>query len=405
MASLRYLALVAFMCCGLGDDDCNDFKMKCQSACIAQSNGVATNQCWGSPRFRLCRCSDNGILKLSGYDCEHPTCPDEARTGAPTAPAANLPGANTPTVSSSSSSSQGKCVRCDNKKSVGGFTSWVVGTSSDGTTVRTAGKPEGNPIMCANDHSYYAYSKFSMAGSASYATIDVALGNKAEGPNVLPSTNSQNISASTGLTVVYASDKDIYLQIRHGANKHGGHHYRVLLPKQLQKDRHFQFQQFAQPSWVPGNEKYELDLSDVFSFTFVAVQSGALLVSDLSVEFPKLVNAPVVPTCNQLLYDQSECVGADCTLPVPKVGNAPVVNPTSAPLGVDYVLLAAKQAVALENAQYGKQYKMVAVLEGKELHTVGYNYPLKLLVSTSETQMVVETIVATTTYRDQYRSD
>jgi len=96
----------------------------------------------------------------------------------------------------------------------------------------------------------------------------------------------------------------------------------------------------------------------------VAVQSGALLVSDLSVEFPKLVNAPVVPTCNQLLYDQSECVGADCTLPVPKVGNAPVVNPTPAPLGVDYVLLAAKQAVALENAQYGKQYKMVAVLEG-----------------------------------------
>jgi hypothetical protein len=37
-----------------------------------------------------------------------------------------------------------------------------VGTSSDGTAVRTAGKPEGNPIMCANDHSYYAHAKFSM---------------------------------------------------------------------------------------------------------------------------------------------------------------------------------------------------------------------------------------------------
>lgn len=40
---------------------------------------------------------------------------------------------------------------------------------------------------------------------------------------------------------------------------------------------------------------------------------------------------------------------------------------------------------------------------GKELRTVGYNYPLKLLVSNAGKQMVVEAIVATTTYRDQYR--
>lgn len=82
-------------------------------------------------------------------------------------------------------------------------------------------------------------------------------------------------------------------------------------------------------------------------------------------EFPKHSNShPAVPTCNQLLYDQAECVGADCSLPVPTVGSAPVVSPTPAPLGVDYVLLAAKQAVVLENSQYGKQYKMITVLEG-----------------------------------------
>lgn len=40
---------------------------------------------------------------------------------------------------------------------------------------------------------------------------------------------------------------------------------------------------------------------------------------------------------------------------------------------------------------------------GKELRTVGYNYPLKLLVANAGKQMVVQAVVATTTYRDQYR--
>jgi len=329
-------------------------------------------------------------LRFSGYDCEHPTCPSEAKQVAqPSSPAANP---------------SGKCIRCDNRKSVGGFTSWVVGTSSDGTTFNTYGKPTGNPLMCA-DRSYYVHVKFSMAGSASYATVDVALGNKAEGPNVLPSKHSRNITTATGISLVYAADKDMYLQVRHGSNKHGGHHYRVLLPKQFTlRSRHFQFDQFAQPDWVPATEKYDLDLGDVFSFTFVAVQSGAFVVSDLTLEFqPSLAHA-LVPTCSQLLYDQSECVGADCDLPVPSIGTAPAEpDRTPAPMGVDYVLLAAKQAVALENAQYGKRYAMVAVLEGKELRTVGYNYPLKLLVANAGKQMVVQAVVATTTYRDQYR--
>lgn len=243
------------------------------------------------------------------------------------------------------------------------------------------------------------------AGSASYATVDVALGNKPEGPDILPSQHSQNITSATGVSVVYAADKDMYLQVRHGSNKHGGHHYRVLLTKQFAlRSRHFKFDQFAQPDWVPATEKYNLDLSDVFSFTFVAVQSGSFVVSDLSLEFlPSYSHAPV-PTCSQLLYDQSECVGADCNSPVPSVGVEPAApGRTPAPVGVNYVLLAAKQAVALENAQYGKRYAMVAVLEGKELRAVGYNYPLKLLVDNGGKQMIVQAVVATTTYRDQYR--
>ena len=36
---------------------------------------------------------------------------------------------------------------------------------------------------------------------------------------------------------------------------------------------------FQQPSWT--TTKYALDLSDVFSFTFVATQDGGLLVSSM----------------------------------------------------------------------------------------------------------------------------
>ena len=59
--------------------DCGDFKKKCQQYCLAKSGGVATNQCWGSPKYRHCKCDDMTIYHVPGYTCQHPSCPDEAK--------------------------------------------------------------------------------------------------------------------------------------------------------------------------------------------------------------------------------------------------------------------------------------------------------------------------------------
>ena len=59
--------------------NCTDFKNKCQTFCLAKSGGVATNQCWGVPKYRHCKCSDTTIYFVPGYNCEHPSCPAEAQ--------------------------------------------------------------------------------------------------------------------------------------------------------------------------------------------------------------------------------------------------------------------------------------------------------------------------------------
>ena len=72
---------------GVSGGSCNDFKMKCQTKCIAQSGGVKTNQCWGTPKYRYCKCSDASVHVIPGYTCDHPTCPGGAAvTPAPASP-------------------------------------------------------------------------------------------------------------------------------------------------------------------------------------------------------------------------------------------------------------------------------------------------------------------------------
>ena len=55
--------------------DCDDFRQQCTKFCLDRVGGVETNQCWGSPAYRYCTCSDNYIYFVPGYTCEHPTCP------------------------------------------------------------------------------------------------------------------------------------------------------------------------------------------------------------------------------------------------------------------------------------------------------------------------------------------
>ena len=80
-ATMKLYVLAVLASVALAQNDCNDFKSKCQTACIAHSNGVSTNQCWGSPRYRLCKCSDATVLTITGYTCDHPTCPGGGNAG------------------------------------------------------------------------------------------------------------------------------------------------------------------------------------------------------------------------------------------------------------------------------------------------------------------------------------
>lgn len=63
-------------------DDCNDFTARCQNACAIQSGGVNANQCFGSPVYTQCVCSDGSVFEFAGFDCLHSDCP---KCGGPSA--------------------------------------------------------------------------------------------------------------------------------------------------------------------------------------------------------------------------------------------------------------------------------------------------------------------------------
>lgn len=44
------------------------------------SGGVATNQCWGTPRYIECKCSDGSTHSFAGCDCENGSCPQGGGT-------------------------------------------------------------------------------------------------------------------------------------------------------------------------------------------------------------------------------------------------------------------------------------------------------------------------------------
>ena len=68
--------------------NCGQCKKKCQSHCVSKSGGVALNQCWGTPKYRICKCSDDTRFHVPGCPCEHPSCPSTQGTRPPSAPTA-----------------------------------------------------------------------------------------------------------------------------------------------------------------------------------------------------------------------------------------------------------------------------------------------------------------------------
>ena len=39
------------------------------------SDGVWASECWGTPLYAECKCSDGKIFKIPGFVCKNPECP------------------------------------------------------------------------------------------------------------------------------------------------------------------------------------------------------------------------------------------------------------------------------------------------------------------------------------------
>ena len=163
--------------------------------------------------------------------------------------------------------------------SVSRLTVWDVEVSKDGSTLSI----DGDSSLTVRSGKRVAHVVFDLQGPASYGTINVPLRNQREDATHRTADFSVDLARSHGVTLSYASTADLFLQIRHGARAHGGHHYRAKLPTtegSLRSER-LRFADFAQPDWVKPEDRYPLDLRDVFSFTVAALQSADVTVAAL----------------------------------------------------------------------------------------------------------------------------
>jgi len=165
---------------------------------------------------------------------------------------------------------------------VSGLAVWDVETSKDGSTLR----PGGSSALAFRDGEYVAQVVFALASASSYGTMNVPLRSQREDPTHRPADLSVNLGDARMVTVTYASTADLFLQIRHGARAHGGHHYRARLGKTAGAVRTetLRFADFAQPPWVTSADRYPLDLRNVFSFTFAALESAEVTVAAFEID-------------------------------------------------------------------------------------------------------------------------
>jgi hypothetical protein len=173
--------------------------------------------------------------------------------------------------------------------SVSRLTVWDVEVSKDGSTLSI----DGDSSLVVRAGKRVAHVVFDLKGPTSYGTINVPLRNQREDATHKSADLSVDIGRARNVTLSYASTADLFLQLRHGARSHGGHHYRAKLPStggSLRFER-LEFADFAQPDWVKDDERYPLDLRDVFSFTVAALQSADVTVASLTVD-------GYTPACN-----------------------------------------------------------------------------------------------------------
>jgi len=55
--------------------DCDSFKEECKNSCLNKSVDIHVNECWGSPLYVDCKCSDGTNIKIPGFTCKSSECP------------------------------------------------------------------------------------------------------------------------------------------------------------------------------------------------------------------------------------------------------------------------------------------------------------------------------------------
>ena len=59
--------------------DCDSFKEECKNSCLNKSVDIHVNECWGSPLYVDCKCSDGTKIKIPGFTCKSSECPVDDR--------------------------------------------------------------------------------------------------------------------------------------------------------------------------------------------------------------------------------------------------------------------------------------------------------------------------------------
>jgi len=62
-----------------GQDCQGTFFPECQRSIRSASKEIGIIQCWGRPLYAYCKATDGTVFPIPGFNCEHSTCPDDAK--------------------------------------------------------------------------------------------------------------------------------------------------------------------------------------------------------------------------------------------------------------------------------------------------------------------------------------
>lgn len=120
---------------------------------------------------------------------------------------------------------------------------------------------------------------------ANYGTINVPLANGREGVDGTTEELSVDLGNAEFLRLTHAADAQAFLQIRYGADAHGGHHFRIPL-EPTDGDIEvvdLQFADFRRPDWAMTDADERVEVDDVFSLTFTTFQSVKWRIEGLQI--------------------------------------------------------------------------------------------------------------------------